>query len=56
MEFFIFLIGFIFGWAVGVTLVTKAVAECNMVELFQLRKALNNGDYEEAIDNIFTDR
>jgi len=49
-ELLCFLIGGGLGWALGVGQVTKAVAECSMYELRELRRALQDPD-----GNIFRD-
>ena len=43
-ELLCFLIGGGLGWALGVGQVTKAVAECSMYELRELRRALQSSD------------
>ena len=55
MEIFLLLGGFVLGLIIGVGIVADSVAQCNMVELFKLRKALNAGDFDEAIDYLFID-
>ena len=43
-ELICLLIGGGLGWAIGVGQVTKAIAECSMYELKELRRALQSPD------------